>query len=105
MPGIPSQRVALRQVADLRLYLVEGSPMTRIQRWGIEIFHESFLEFPSTELYQRIDQDDLGLVATDMRDVQEMVNVLISYRSDLYARPDIELPRLMALALSSSLIL
>jgi len=63
-----------------------------------ERFDESFLEFPSTELYQRIDQDDLGLVATDMRDVQEMVNVLISYRSDMYARPDIELPRLMALA-------
>ena len=63
-----------------------------------ERFHETFLEFPSTELYQRIDQDDLGLVATDMREVQEMVNVLISYRSDLYARPDIELPKLMSLA-------
>jgi hypothetical protein len=63
-----------------------------------EGFRESFLEFPSTELYQRIEQDDLGLVATDMRDVQEMVNILISYRSDLYARPELELPRLMILA-------
>ena len=63
-----------------------------------EKFRESFLEFPSTELYQRIEQNDLGLVATDMRDVEEMVNVLISYRSDLYARPDLELPRLVALA-------
>jgi hypothetical protein len=63
-----------------------------------ERFNESFLEFPSTELYQRIEQDDLGLVATDMRDIQEMINVLISYRSDLYARPDLELPRLIALA-------
>ena len=60
-------------------------------------FRESFLEFPSTELYQRIAINDLGLVASEMRDVQEMVNILISYRSDLYARPDIELPRLMAL--------
>ena len=63
-----------------------------------ERFHESFLGFPSTELYQRIDQADPGLVATDMRDVQEMVNVLMSYRSDLFARPDIDLPKLMALA-------
>ena len=63
-----------------------------------ERFRESFLEFPSTELYQRIEQNDLGLVASDMRGVQEMVNILISYRSDLYARPDIELLRLMALA-------
>jgi hypothetical protein len=61
-------------------------------------FRESFLEFPSTELYQRIEQNDLGLVATDMRDVQEMTNILISYRRDLYARPEIELPKLMALA-------
>ena len=36
--------------------------------------------------------------ATDMREIQEMINILISYRSDLYARPDLELPRLMALA-------
>jgi hypothetical protein len=60
-------------------------------------FRESFLEFPSTEFYQRIAKNDLGLVALEMREVQEMVNILISYRSDLYARPDIELPRLMAL--------
>ena len=63
-----------------------------------EEFRESFLEFPSTELYQRIEKDDLGLVASDMRDVQEMVNILISYRSDLYARPDLELPRIAILA-------
>jgi len=63
-----------------------------------ERFRESFLEFPSTELYQRIERNDLGLVATDMRDVQEMINILISYRSDLDARPEIELPRLMTLA-------
>jgi hypothetical protein len=63
-----------------------------------EEFRESFFEFPSIELYQRIEKDDLGLVASDMRDVQEMVNILISYRSDLYARPDLELPRLMILA-------
>ena len=63
-----------------------------------ERFRESFLEFPSTELYQRIKQDDVGLVATDMRDVQEMTNVLISYRSDLWPRPDLEFPKLMALA-------
>jgi hypothetical protein len=63
-----------------------------------ERFRESFLEFPMTELYQRIKQDDVGLVATDMRDVQEMTNILISYRSDLWPRPDLEFPKLMALA-------
>ena len=63
-----------------------------------ETFREAFLEFPSTEVYQRIAQDDPGLVATDMRDVQEMVNILISYRNDLEPRPNIELPRLQALA-------
>ena len=60
-------------------------------------FRESFLNFPSTELYQRIAKNDPGLVALDMRDVEEMVNTLITYRSDLNARPEIELPRLMAL--------
>jgi hypothetical protein len=63
-----------------------------------EIFGEKFLEFPSTELYRRIRQNDDELIAADKRDVQEMINVLISYRSDLYARPELELPRLLALA-------
>ena len=34
----------------------------------------------------------------DMLEVQDMVKLLISYRSDLHARLDIELPKLMALA-------
>ena len=63
-----------------------------------ERFRESFLEFPSTELYRSMKRDDVGLVTTDMRDVQEMTNVLISYRSDLWPRPDLELPELMSLA-------
>lgn len=63
-----------------------------------ERFRESFLGFSSTELYQRIAKNDLGLLATDMRDVQEMTNILISYRNDLYPRPNLELPRLQALA-------
>jgi len=63
-----------------------------------EGFREAFLQFPATELYQRIAQNEPGLIATDMRDVQEMTNILISYRNDLSPRPEIELPRLMALA-------
>lgn len=63
-----------------------------------ETFRESFLEFPSTELYQRTEQNDVGLINSDKRDVQEMLNILISYRSDLSPRPEIEFPRLIALA-------
>lgn len=63
-----------------------------------EKFRESFLDFPASELYRRIKQDDLGPLAEDMRDVQVMVNTLISYRSDLSARPEIEFPRLINLA-------
>jgi hypothetical protein len=63
-----------------------------------ELFIETFLEFPSTELYRQIKQNDIGLIAANMRDVHEMINVLISYRSDLYARPEFELPRLISLA-------
>ncbi|MDH4107515.1 MAG: DUF6090 family protein [Gammaproteobacteria bacterium] len=63
-----------------------------------EHFHESFLGFPSTGLYQRIAQNDPGPIARDMREVQEMVNILISYRNDLYPRPDHELPGLLASA-------
>jgi len=63
-----------------------------------EVFQESFREFPTTELYRRAAQNDPGLLATDMRDVQEMANILISYRSDLSPRPESEFPRLMALA-------
>jgi hypothetical protein len=63
-----------------------------------ETFFEAFLEFPSTDLYQKIEKHDVGLIAADMRDVQEMINVLISYRNDLSARPETELPKLMSLA-------
>ena len=63
-----------------------------------DLYRESFLEFPSTDLYQGLAQNDLGPVATEMRDVQEMINILISYRNDLYPRPDHELPRVQALA-------
>lgn len=63
-----------------------------------ENFRESFREFPSTELYQRLEENNTKLVATDIRDVQEMANILISYRSDLYPRPEIEFPRLITLA-------
>jgi len=63
-----------------------------------ESFHETFLEFPSTDLYRQIKQNDVGLIAAEMRDVQEMTNVLISYRDDLSPRPNMELPQLMSLA-------
>jgi hypothetical protein len=66
--------------------------------YDAESFHESFRKFPSTELYQRVKTNNTTLVATDMRDVQEMANILISYRSDLYPRPEIEFPRLISLA-------
>lgn len=63
-----------------------------------ESYVETFLEFPSTELYRQIKQNDVGLITADMRDVQQMINVLISYRSDLSPRPEFELPKLMVLA-------
>ncbi len=63
-----------------------------------EKFYESFREFPSTEIYQRLSENNETLVATDIRDVQEMANILISYRSDLYPRPEIEFPKLITLA-------
>jgi hypothetical protein len=63
-----------------------------------ETFFETFDEFPSTELYRQIQKNDVGLIAEDMRDIQEMINVLISYRSDLSARPELELPKLISLA-------
>ena len=78
-------------------YVVKGmEPEVMEGDWSPE--RVVVLEFPSTELYQRIRKDDVGLVATDMRDVQEMTNVLISYRNDLWPRPDLEFPKLMTLA-------
>jgi hypothetical protein len=63
-----------------------------------ETFQKAIPEFWSTDLYRQVKQSEVGLVATDLRGVQEMTNVLISYRGDLYARPDLELPRLIFLA-------
>ena len=61
-------------------------------------FHESFREFPSTELYQRLAENNTKLVASDIRDVQEMANILIGYRSDLNPRPELEFPKLISMA-------
>ena len=63
-----------------------------------ETTDEAMRQFPSTEFYRHAKQNDVELVASDIRSVQEMANVLISYSGDLDARPGHELPRLMSMA-------
>ena len=60
-----------------------------------ENFPATLLEFPSTELFRRVEQNGDTLICQDERELQRMVNVMISYANDLNPRPDIELPKLM----------
>ncbi len=59
---------------------------------------DGFLAFRDSELFRRLAARELPLLTEDLGEVRFLVNQMLEVKNNVEARPDIELPRLRALA-------